>query len=170
MAGVDSGIKVETQCCSDIAELEKKKLAFIIMQIGKPEGGKVEKVLTKVKMTNDEVAAAVAAGEVTINDQTIKLKIDANNSETDAWCVFRTAIATFPIAYGSCFVDFTTKDGRPTDKLVYVQWNPDSAGIKDKMKYSSTKVMNKFSSTPTKHQANDNDDITYKEIVSVVKK
>jgi len=169
MAGVDSGIKVDGTCCTDISsELEKKKLAFIIMQIGKPEGGKVDKVLTKVKMTNEEVTAAVAAGEVTVGGTTLKLKKDA--SETDTWCVFRTAIATFPIAYGSCFVDFTTKDGRPTDKLVYVQWNPDSAGIKDKMKYSSTKVLNKFSSTPMKHQAADADDITYKEIVDKVRK
>jgi len=172
MAGVDSGIKVDGTCCTDISsELEKKKLAFIIMQIGKPEGGKVEKVLTKFKMTNDEVAAAVAAGEVDVNGTTVKLpKQDANNSETEAWCVFRTALVTFPIAWGSCFVDYKTKDGRDSDKLVFVTWNPDSAGIKDKMKYSSTKVLNKFSSTPMKHQAADADDITYKEIVDKVRK
>jgi len=170
MAGVDSGIKVETQCCSDIAELEKKKLAFIIMQIGKPEGSKVQKVLTKLKMTNEEVAAAVAAGQVTFNDQTVKLDKDTKNSETDAWCVFRSTIATLPIAYGSCFVDFKTKDGRDSDKLVYIIYNTDNAGVKDKMVYSSTKVMNKFSSTPLKHQAADTDDITYKEIVEVVRK
>lgn len=170
MAGVDSGIKVDTATCADIAALEKRQKAFVIMQIGKPEGGKVEKVLTKLALTNDEVAAALAAGEIQVNDQTVKLTKNEKNGETDVWCVFRSCLATFSIAYGSCFVDFKTKDGRDSDKLCYVTWNPDSASVKDKMKYSSTKVMNKFSSTPVKHQASDTDDITYTEIEAVVKR
>jgi len=168
MAGVDSGIKVDAGCCADIAALEKKKKAFVIMQIGKPEGSKVQKVITKLALTSEEVTAAVAAGEITVNDQTVKLTKAAN--ETDVWLVFRSCLLTFPIAYGSCFVDYKTKDGRDSDKLVYVLWNTDAAGVKDKMVYSSTKVMNKFSSTPLKHQAADKDDITYAEIESVVKK
>lgn len=169
MAGVDSGIKVETACCADIAALEKRERAFVIMQIAKPEGVKVEKVVTKMAMTNAQVAEAMAAGEVTLGEAA-PLKLTKKGEESDTWCVFRTCIATFPIAYGSCFVDFTTKDGRPTDKLVYVQWNPDSAPIKEKMKYSSTKVLNKFTSTPQKHQANEADDVSYTEILGVVKK
>jgi len=168
MAGVDSGIKVDSATCADIAALEKKNKAFLIMQIGKPEGGKVEKVLTTLAMTGDEVAAAVLAGEVAVGDKTVKL--DRKNNETDTWLVFRTCLATMTIAYGSCFVDYDSKDGRPTDKLVYVTWNPDAATIKDKMKYSSTKVLNKFSSTPMKHQASDADDISFTEIVSVVRR
>lgn len=168
MAGVDSGIKVDTATCADIAALEKKKKAFVIMQIAKPEGAKVEKVVTKLALTNEEVADAIAAGSYTINDQTVTF--DKKGAETDVWCVFRKCIATFPIAYGSCFVEYKTKDGRDSDKLVYITWNPDGASVKDKMKYSSTKVMNKFSSTPLKHQASDPDDITYAEIEGVVKK
>jgi len=174
MAGVDSGIKVDSACCADISALEKRALAFVIMQIGKPEGGKIEKVLTKFKLTTDEVKEVVAAGSVTVGDKTVEVKKeskpDANNPESDTWCVFRQVIQTFPIAYGSCFVDYKTKDGRDSDKLVYVTWNPDNAGVKDKMKYSSTKVLNKFSSTPLKHQASDSDDITFKEITDVVRK
>jgi len=170
MAGVDSGIKVDTATCADIAALEKRAKAFVIMQIGKPEGAKMEKVLTKFTMTNEEVAAAIAAGEVTVNDSTLKLTKNEKNGETDVWCVFRTCIVTYSIAYGSCFVEYKTKDGRDSDKLVYVTWNPDAASVKDKMKYSSTKVMNKFSSTPVKHQASDSDDMSYAEIEGVVKK
>jgi hypothetical protein len=170
MAGVDSGIKVETQCCADIAALEARKRAFIIMQIGKPEGSKIEKVLTKFQMTNEEVEAAMAAGEVTCGEATLKLEKNVKIEESDKWCVFRTCIVTFPIAYGACYVEFNSKDGRPTDKLAYIQWNPDAASIKDKMKYSSTKVLNKFTSSPQKHQANDKDDVSYTDIVSVVKK
>jgi len=170
MAGVDSGIKVCAEACTDIGLLEKKKKAFIIMQIGQPEGAKQQKVLTKMCMTNEEVEAAMAAGEVTCNDQQVKLTLDEKNGETPVWCVFRSCLLTFNIAYGSCMVEYKTKDGRDSDKLVYVTWNPDTAGIKDKMKYSSTKVINKFSSTPLKHQAADKDDITYAEISSVVRK
>jgi len=170
MAGVDSGIKVDQAACADIGLLEKKQKAFLILQIAKPEGSKVEKVITKLAMTLDEVNKAMEAGTVEVNGQTKELTLNSKTDETPTWCVFRTCLATFPIAYASCFVDYKTKDGRDSDKLVFVTWNPDNAGVKQKMVYSSTKVMNKFSSTPLKHQASDADDITYAEIVSVVKK
>jgi len=35
--------------------------------------------------------------------------------------------------------DFTTTDGRPADKVVLVSWIPDTAKIKEKMKFSGTK-------------------------------
>lgn len=40
-----------------------------------------------------------------------------------------------------CVVDvaFTTADGRPTSKLVFVSWVPDTSKIREKMKYSGTK-------------------------------
>ena len=168
MADVDSEIKVDQATYADIFALEKRQKAFIILQIAKPEGSKVEKVVTKLAMTNEEVAAAVQAGSLTVNDKTVALT--KKGDETDTWCAFRSAIATFSIAYGSCFVDFKTKEGRPTDKLVYVTWTPDGASFKDKMKYSSTKVMKKFSSTPLKYQASNVDDVTYAKITSVVRK
>jgi len=170
MAGVDSGIKVDQAACADISALEKRQKAFLILQIAKPEGSKVEKVITKLAMTNEEVTAAIQAGSYEVNGKTVTLTKNVKTDETDVWCVFRSCLATYPIAYASCFVDYKTKDGRDSDKLVFVTWNPDNAGVKQKMVYSSTKVMNKFSSTPLKHQASDEDDITYAEIVSVVKK
>jgi len=171
MSGVDSGIKVDTATCGDITALEKRDRAFIIMQIGKPEGGKTDKVLTKFQLTSAEVADVVAKGSVNVNGTEVALpKRDEKAGETDAWLVFRAAIPTFPIAVGSCFVEFKTKDGRDTDKLIYVTWNPDSASVKDKMKYSSTKIHNKFTSSPTKHQAGDLDDITFAEVAGILRK
>ncbi|KAJ8605015.1 hypothetical protein CTAYLR_004553 [Chrysophaeum taylorii] len=35
--------------------------------------------------------------------------------------------------------DYTTTDGRPADKIVLISWIPDTAKIKEKMKYSGTK-------------------------------
>ncbi|CAM9798271.1 unnamed protein product [Chrysoparadoxa australica] len=36
-------------------------------------------------------------------------------------------------------LDFNTKDGRPTSKLVFIAWAPDTAKIKTKMMYSGSK-------------------------------
>uniref|UniRef100_A0A7S3JWX5 ADF-H domain-containing protein n=1 Tax=Aureoumbra lagunensis TaxID=44058 RepID=A0A7S3JWX5_9STRA len=35
--------------------------------------------------------------------------------------------------------DYTTLDGRPADKIILISWIPDTAKIKEKMKYSGTK-------------------------------
>eukprot|EP00613_Pedinella_sp_CCMP2098_P010776 CAMPEP_0171653688 /NCGR_PEP_ID=MMETSP0990-20121206/39703_1 /TAXON_ID=483369 /ORGANISM="non described non described, Strain CCMP2098" /LENGTH=137 /DNA_ID=CAMNT_0012233155 /DNA_START=286 /DNA_END=699 /DNA_ORIENTATION=- len=40
-----------------------------------------------------------------------------------------------------CVLDFKyeTADGRPTDKVVFVSWIPDTCKVREKMKYSGTK-------------------------------
>ena len=86
--------------------------------------------------------------------------------ESATWCVFRTRLATYTCAYGSSLIRYRVeKDSRDVDKLMFAIWMSDLATTKDKMKYSSTKVMNKFGITPVKVQAGDKDDISYLEIV-----
>ena len=41
--------------------------------------------------------------------------------------------------YGLIDLDFETKDGRPTSKLVFISWVPDTASVREKMLYSSSK-------------------------------
>jgi len=41
--------------------------------------------------------------------------------------------------YGVIDVDFETADGRPTSKIVFISWNPDTASIRPKMLYSGSK-------------------------------
>lgn len=41
--------------------------------------------------------------------------------------------------YGIIDLEFETKDGRPTSKLVFISWNPDTGKIGDKMIYASSK-------------------------------
>merc|ERR1711862_658662 len=41
--------------------------------------------------------------------------------------------------YGLIDLDFETDDGRPTSKLVFISWNPDTASIRTKMLYSGSK-------------------------------
>ena len=41
--------------------------------------------------------------------------------------------------YGIIDLDFETVDGRPTSKLVFITWNPDTASVRNKMLYSGSK-------------------------------
>jgi cofilin len=41
--------------------------------------------------------------------------------------------------YGLIDLEFSTADGRPTSKLVFITWNPDTASIRNKMLYSGSK-------------------------------
>jgi len=41
--------------------------------------------------------------------------------------------------YGLIDLDFETDDGRPTSKLVFISWNPDTASVRTKMLYSGSK-------------------------------
>lgn len=36
-------------------------------------------------------------------------------------------------------IDFESSDGRPTSKIVFITWNPDTAKIRSKMLYSGSK-------------------------------
>ena len=36
-------------------------------------------------------------------------------------------------------LEFNSEDGRPTSKLVFITWNPDTASIRNKMLYSGSK-------------------------------
>jgi cofilin len=41
--------------------------------------------------------------------------------------------------YGVIDLDFKTVDDRPTSKLVFITWNPDTAAVRNKMLYSGSK-------------------------------
>merc|ERR1711892_905070 len=41
--------------------------------------------------------------------------------------------------YGLIDLEFETDDGRPTSKLVFISWNPDSAPIRPKMMFGGSK-------------------------------
>jgi cofilin len=41
--------------------------------------------------------------------------------------------------YGLIDVEFETADGRPTSKIVFITWNPDTAPVRPKMLYSGSK-------------------------------
>lgn len=156
---MDSGIKVDSCCLKHIEDLEKRKYEFMIMQIAIPEGksNKPCVVTKEILATKEECQKEVEADGVTLT-----------KDETPTWYCFRKRLEKYDIAYGACYCDYKTNDGRESSKLVFITYNTDGAKMAEKMKYSSTKIYPKFPSGPTKHQAADKDDITYLEIVEQV--
>lgn len=152
---MDSGIKVEAATVQQIQDLEQKRTyEFLIMQIAVPEGKSKPAVVTKEILNKQQCLDEVEAAGV-----------ELQKGETASWYCFRTRLEKYDICYGACFIDYKTGDGRDGGKLMFITWNTDNAKMAEKMKYSSTKVLNKFNSGPTKHQAADKDDVTYLEIV-----
>eukprot|EP01083_Nonionella_stella_P235437 827868_1 len=41
--------------------------------------------------------------------------------------------------YALIDLEFKTADGRPTSKIVFISWNPDTASVRPKMLYSGSK-------------------------------
>jgi len=156
MTGIDSGIKMHPDSITIMEELTgtKKILGYLILTIKKPDNEKHDMVVVAAKRTRAEC-------EQEVKDQDAPLK----DGESAVWYCFRKALEGFDIAYGGAFFDYESTDKRQVQKLVWVTWNPDDAKPKDKMKYSSTNVFKKYSSSfNLKHQAADSDDVTYKEI------
>jgi cofilin len=71
------------------------------------------------------------------NNSTIVIeKTGAPNASYDD---FITSLPNDECRYGLIDFDYTSGDGRPTDKLVLVSWCPDTARVKSKMVYSGSK-------------------------------
>mmetsp|Transcript_62252 Transcript_62252/g.96761 ORF Transcript_62252/g.96761 Transcript_62252/m.96761 type:complete len:137 (-) Transcript_62252:148-558(-) len=71
-------------------------------------------------------------------------------------------------------LDFKTEttDGRPLEKLCFFVWSPDDkCGVKDKMLYASSKdALKKKLDLQKEHQANDNDDAKWEEVLATLRK
>jgi len=75
--------------------------------------------------------------------------------------------------YGLIDLEFKTKDGRPTSKLVFISWIPDSSSIREKMLYSSSKESMKaaLNGVGIHINATDNSELDFDDsILPVVKK
>jgi hypothetical protein len=153
---VDSGIKCCNSCTPIFADLDSKKLEYVICQI------------------NDKQKVAVIdqsqAGETD--------KLYADQSITPAahtpalWDRFSKKLMQLDQAFGICFVDYVTKDGRDQKKLVFVFWCSNNAKVKNKMTYSSTKMScaKKMQTIDCQLQCDTPDDLDFKEVITKVSK
>jgi cofilin len=68
-----------------------------------------------------------------------KVVIDSKGDRTKTYADFCAALPDDDCRYGLIDCEFTTEDGRPTSKLVFITWNPDTANVRSKMLYSGSK-------------------------------
>mmetsp|Transcript_74917 Transcript_74917/g.104100 ORF Transcript_74917/g.104100 Transcript_74917/m.104100 type:complete len:143 (+) Transcript_74917:27-455(+) len=67
------------------------------------------------------------------------IKIEKSGERSKTYEDFCGELPENGCRYGLIDLEFTTDDGRPTSKLVFITWNPDTAPIRDKMLYSGSK-------------------------------
>jgi cofilin len=73
-----------------------------------------------------------------IKDKTT-IKIEKQGSIDKTYDDFVSDLPENDCRYGLIDLDFETKDGRPTSKMVFISWNPDTAPVRSKMIYSGSK-------------------------------
>lgn len=155
---VDSGIKCHGDCTAVFCELEKKNLDYIIMKIEKNNG--VDKVVVRKKAEKGSCVAAVGGPD--------------KDGVPAIWSEFSREMCEDKegIAYGCAYISYPTKDGRTTDKLIFVFWCLEDARIAPKMTYSSTKLptSRKIKSVSETIHCADKDEISYKEVLKQVAK
>ena len=74
---------------------------------------------------------------VIVDKKTIKIEKSGDRSKTyDDFCA---DLPENDCRYGLIDLEFSSGDGRPTSKLVFITWNPDTGSIRNKMLYSGSK-------------------------------
>jgi cofilin len=68
-----------------------------------------------------------------------KIVIDKKGEKAKTFDDFCGELPEDDCRYGLIDIDFETVDGRPTSKLVFITWNPDTASVRNKMLYSGSK-------------------------------
>jgi len=153
---VDSGIKCHPSCFEAFAALGKRKLEYIIMTIEKVDGKKQIVIKEQSEDGSSET-------ELKDSDQNLK-------GASPSWYCFSNRIKTYPIAFGACYVDFTSKEGRQITKLPFLYWCTHDATVGDRMVYSATKIKRHLPTTNCTIQSGDTDDIEFNEVVKKVSK
>jgi len=153
---VDSGIKCHDECSAAFHDLEKCKFEYIIMKIDKV-GGKDLVVISK-KAEKGSCEAAVGGKE--------------KDGVPAIWSEFTKALSEEDIAFGCGYISYPTKDGRIQEKLIFVFWCTGTAKITSKMIYASSKLSTskKIKSISYQLQADDKDDVAYKEVLKQISK
>ncbi|KAL3922376.1 MAG: hypothetical protein SGILL_002238 [Bacillariaceae sp.] len=67
------------------------------------------------------------------------IKIESSGERSKNYEDFCEGLPENECRYGLIDLEFKSSDGRPTSKLVFITWNPDSGSIRDKMLYSGSK-------------------------------
>merc|ERR1711967_4165 len=74
-----------------------------------------------------------------LNDDKSKIVVDCVGEKSETYDDFKSKLPSNDCRYGVVDFEFKYPDGRENQKIVFVFWTPDSAAIKSKMVYASTK-------------------------------
>jgi len=155
---VDSGIKTDPEFITEFQSMTKLKTAqfdYIILKIGKKDGKGKEMVYIEDSPAIGSMAEKYKDQDlegVSPNWHGLYEKLSAEKG------------ARFAISYIHC----KTGDSREFEKLIFIYWCPETAPIKDKMIYSSTKLSfkQKLNTEVKLIEASEPSDIEYKEVSS----
>lgn len=106
-----------------------------------------------------------------VDDSGTSVTIAAVGEKDSTYEDFLAAFPDTDCRYGVYDFDYTTEDGQKLHKMVFFNWAPDSARVKAKMMYASTKDYFKshLDGLSLEFQASDLDEISEEEVGAAVK-
>lgn len=106
-----------------------------------------------------------------VDDGGTAVIIAAVGERQSTWQDFLAALPDNDCRYGVFDFDFQTPDGQKLHKMIFLNWAPDTARVKAKMMYASTKDFFKshLDGLSLEFQASDRDDISEQEVGDAVR-
>eukprot|EP01084_Bolivina_argentea_P063261 115559_1 len=74
-----------------------------------------------------------------ISDDATQIVIDCHGEKSCTYDNFVEKLPANECRYAIFDLDYTTKDGRPGNKIVFITWTPDTAKVRNKMMYAGSK-------------------------------
>ncbi|KAL4425061.1 hypothetical protein ABPG77_001839 [Micractinium sp. CCAP 211/92] len=106
-----------------------------------------------------------------VDDSGQSVIIAAVGDKGSSWDDFLAALPDADCRYGVYDFDFQTADGQTLHKMVFLNWAPDSARVKAKMMYASTKDFFKshLDGLSLEFQASDREEVSEQEVGDAVR-
>lgn len=102
-----------------------------------------------------------------VNDDGKEIVVDARGDRDGKWEQLTEQLPEHECRYAVWDHDFTNKEGRPMSKIFFILWVPDTAKVRSKMLYASSKdnFRTMLDGINYELQATDADEIDYEVII-----
>jgi len=106
-----------------------------------------------------------------VNDEATEVVIDAVGDPSSTYQDFLDALPQNDCRYGVYDYEFVAQDGQTHSKIVFINWAPDTAKVKSKMMYASTKdfFKSRLEGLSVEFQGSEYDEISDEEVGNAVK-
>jgi len=100
-----------------------------------------------------------------------KIIIEYQGDPSESYDDFKVKLPENEPRYCVVDFDYSTDDGRPQNKLLFVFWSPDTSKVKDKMVYASSldNIKKKLNGIAKVVQANDPSEVDRDEVTKLMK-